>query len=256
MPIAITPTQPGWIPQPKYLCLCLCLCLLPALSANQLSMVFAAEYSVTSTLRLNMRENSPYNKGGVAEDVFSRVECILLNMNQAFTIQTLPWKRAQAEVSMDFDHGYFPASKNKIRQEKYIASNLINDGFIYWFTAADSQLDPNRGSLEGVRVGTIRGTSAAKWALTKPLKLYEATDQNKLFELLKYERVKAVITSLESYKSSAAFNSENKYKIIKAYPRKQYVFFSKTFINHQTNFLKSFNAEIDDCIEKFPFQFL
>ncbi len=242
--------QLRWIKNLKYLCLLL------ALPFIELPFAFSTEYTATTTLRINMRENSPYNKGGIAEDVFNRVECILIKIKQPFTIQLLPWKRAQVGVSQDRDHGFFPASKNKIRQEKYIASNLINDGFIYWFTEASSQLNPNRDSLKNLKVGAIRGTSAAKWASKKTLALHETTDQDKLFELLYHQRVEAVITSLESYKSSDVFHSNRKYKVLKAYPRKQYVFFSKSFINHQPQFLERFNAEIDGCIQEFPFKFL
>jgi ABC-type amino acid transport substrate-binding protein len=197
------------------------------------------------SIALVMREHSPYNIDMSSDYVYKRVACSLTQMNYIFKVTEYPWKRAQRSVQQNFAHGFFPGATNSEREENFIRSEAINEGYIYWVSLKSKQL--SQDDLQEGDIGVVRGTNAFKWAKRNSLNIREVGDQTSLFTMLHLGRLSKVLTSKESLKEFNISLLSKEHVITQAYKRSQYIFFSKDFILTHPHFLEQFNAYIEAC---------
>ena len=217
------------------------------------SLSFATVYFQTPHITLHLRENSPYNIGRSSEFVSLRVLCALNEMKMKYRTKEVPWKRAQDNVTKGISQAFYPAGLNQKREILYHRSNAINHGRIYWLIHKELNLNPHHEMFQQIPVVVVGGTRASKWIKARHHNVIEVSDHIGLIGMLVLKRVRIGLlsdASLNDHRNTKLDISE--FNVSTAYERKQFVFFSKSFINANPKFLNRFNSHLIMCIRQHP----
>ena len=99
--------------------------------------------------------------GGLALPIIS---CVMNKLDTAFTIEVLPWARAQKNVELGVHDAFFVASRNAERDAYAKASEPLFSGLRSWVFRLGYVADPDTEEFKQQgRVGSIFGNNMHAW---------------------------------------------------------------------------------------------
>jgi len=183
------------------------------------------------------------------------LECALTNLEQPKAITSMPWARAQIATEQGLYDGFFMASRNHKRDQYAVLSEpFFNIDWVY-IVRKESDLLPNTPKFQQAIFVVDIGSARSSW-------LKDEFDNGHIsHEIVKTFDATIALTMLASGRVDIALlnniNSETAFKqtgysasdfqtfVIKSIPVG--VYFSKTFLATNPDFLENFNTNIKRC---------
>lgn len=206
-------------------------------------------------LRLTTQQQPPYNmeddKGRQSGLALETVVCALKRMQYPYTIQFLPWLRAQNMVKSGQADGFFPASQNAERDRFAILSDTVAPQQWRWYLPADSTTDPMHADFRSqATVGAYLGSNMQSWLKQAGYSIYAAPyTHDQLLRVLLAGRVQAVLASdLAMQEAIVKAGAEQRVRSVLQQDKPMGVYFSLQFLaSASPDFLPRFNSEVTSC---------
>lgn len=183
------------------------------------------------------------------------VACIMARINQPYTIEKLPWKRAQVMTKVGGLDGFFSASKSDDRDAFAVQSKVFLPQKRSFFllkknlTKPFETYTPKYIKKHFLTAGR-QGSNALKSLEQHGYKVVVKTrDTASLIEALKHNRVDAILDNelvlLNDIKGTNF--KPHDFLIVTLEEHPMGVYFSKEFLQTRPEFLVDFNREVDAC---------
>lgn len=206
-------------------------------------------------LRLTTQQQPPYNmedaKGRQSGLALETVVCALKHMQYPYSIQFLPWLRAQNMVKNGQADGFFPASQNAERDRFAILSETVAPQQWRWYLPADSTVDPTSADFRSQStVGAYLGSNMQSWLKQTGYSIYAVPyTHDQLLRVLLAGRVQAVLASdLAMQEAIAKAGAEQRVRSVLQQDKPMGVYFSLQFLaGASPDFLPRFNTEVSSC---------
>lgn len=187
------------------------------------------------------------NISSPSEDVtVQQVACIMQQLEQPYTLLSLPWLRARQEVRLNRLDGYFTAV---LLQEMTPFGQLSAPLYLenwYWIEHRATVSVPQPAK----RLGAVRGSHQAKWFEAMGLIAAAEVNTNEdLIKMLNLKRVDRILMDLEVFEQTAErlglIRQDFSVRFFRYVPLG--VYFSSQFLQQRPGFLNRFNALIPSC---------
>ena len=186
---------------------------------------------------------------------YERLDCVLNKMQQPYSIEIQPWKRAQAEVRAGRADGFIPATREDLRDEYATFSDALMEVKSYFYYRVDSALKPENPDYKTrANVSALLGSTqyhdlqADNYAPGPRAHSFE-----NLFDLLEHDRVDAVLAPKALAK--AILKERGVFENYKEHfysSRHSGVYITNDYLTHHPDFLTRFNKEIPGCKKAIP----
>lgn len=201
---------------------------------------------------LNTHEQAPLTylneENVLAGTAVKPVTYALNKMGWSYEFQVMPWTRAQRMVEIGQVDGFFAGSKNPERDSYAVNSAPIAFQVINWYLLRTNPLDPNSKDFkQKATVGGYLGANMLKWLKANDYNVKgEPPDADKLFLMLNTGRFDACLANEYNYKNFIIKHKEleNRFRWVLQQKNELYVYFSKSFIAKNPNFLAEFNKHV------------
>ena len=213
-------------------------------------------FSENEKLILITQEWAPYqtNTGGTMGGIaLGVVKCALEKIGIPYSIEFLPWKRAQSVVKAGRAHGFFAASRSDKRDAYARLSVPIAPQKWLWYLKKTSLLDPRDQSfIKNARVTATAGSNMGHWLRSKGYNIkFQPKSTEQLVRMLQIDRIDAVLAN--EWVFTGALRALNLPRSeIRMIPNKDKplgVYFSMVFLTRHPEFLRRFNALVPGCTE-------
>ncbi len=179
------------------------------------------------------------------------VECVLGKMEQPYEIKVYPWNRSQLMVKQGKAHGFFAASQNTKRDQYATISSVIAEQKWNWYLPQHSLLDPGHPFFkQGALVSAGVGSNMLNWLKEKGYQvIIESYNTEKLAELLAMGRLDAVLANEQVmiHILNQKKLPRDSFKVFVNRNKPLGVYFSKAFLEEESQFLTRFNALVSEC---------
>lgn len=186
--------------------------------------------------------------GGLAPPIIS---CAMNVLKTEYTVDVLPWARAQKNVEMGHHDAFFVASRNDERDRYAKASAPLFSGLRSWVFRQGFDFDPDAEEFrKNGRVGSIFGTNMHSWLSKNYKNVVTKSDEQSLIELLEAGRVDAVLMTDAMHEHMMDANSFDRAKFnFRAQSKNPLgVYFGNSFLNANPEMLSLFNQALDGCV--------
>lgn len=184
---------------------------------------------------------------GVSVNVIS---CAFNLMDIPFTIQVLPWVRAQKYVKTGKSDGFFSASRHSNRDEYAVRSIDIADQNWSWYTPTDYKISPSDPKFkEHARIVAILGSNMTKWLKTEGYQVKdEVAKTENMIQMLMFGRADAFMENELVVDHLLQVTGSN-HSLVKTIERRMPVgvYFSKKTLNNNPQLLEKFNRYVPEC---------
>ena len=216
-----------------------------------LSCVVAHGQTIDSDIRLATQ--TPAN--ALSKQGIPYIRCAMEKLKQPYTVESIPWKRAQKATEQGHYDGFFMASKTK-KRDKYAT---LSQPFIIikWFyvTKKNRHISPQDSDFYSRKFIANLGSARHQWLQGQVDKgiihstIESPVDEASSLKMLMLDRVDvALINSIQLNELIEKLSI--KMKELTLYTAKQKptgVYFSHTFIKQNPKFLQKFNLVIETC---------
>ncbi|WP_174958996.1 substrate-binding periplasmic protein [Halopseudomonas pelagia] len=176
------------------------------------------------------------------------LECIFKTLRQPYSVRVMPWQRAIHEVGQGRADGFFSAT-NMQRANRFAALSapLALEKW-YWYSNRPTTAE---GADSELRIGAVRGSNQLAWLLENGYAVeQQVSSTEQLFKLLDLGRIDTFLADqrtlrTELTKLPPALRPE--YERFQQYSTLG-VYFSKAFLDSQSDFLERFNQQIYFCL--------
>ena len=217
-------------------------------------LLFTAQLSA-APLRLLTHDLPPYsfpNKQGKADGLAVRpVQCALEKMGVEFSIQFVPWKRAQSMVQDGVADGFFGASRSAERDAYATLSTTIAPQEWRWFLLADNASDPRSEAFRAhSKVSSFIGANMQEWLQQNgyDAEVVPATNQQ-LLQMLLAKRLDAILANnLVMTELLRENNAEADVRSVLQLDKPLGVYFSHRALKAlPADFIERFNSAVGEC---------
>lgn len=175
------------------------------------------------------------------------VRCVLNKLGHDFSIDVVPWKRAQSDLQNGRSDGYFSAiPQSQLDAVATLTAPIVLEKW-FWF-AKDADMLQQSGFPSGLKVGVLRGSNQEEWLQSKGIRIAQSVNQlPSLLKLLEIGRIDTflvdehVLGSLISIEGGRAWPSRFERYVPMG------LYFSKRFLALNPDFIHQFNARIPSC---------
>ena len=185
------------------------------------------------------------------------VRCALKYLKQPYTLDRIPWKRAQESTEQGHYDGFFMASKNKTRDKYATLSNEIISIKWLFVTLQQNVIYPTQASFYNLKFSADLGSARHQWL--KKLKdngtitqqIETPSDPASTLKMLLVKRVDVALmnsVTLENLISPLGIDKQILATYL-AYKKPTGVYFSHDFIKKSPAFIKRFNHALTECKE-------
>lgn len=217
-------------------------------------LLFTAQLSA-APLRLLTHDLPPYsfpNEQGEADGLAVRpVQCALEKMGVDFSIQFVPWKRAQSMVQDGVADGFFGASRSAERDAYATLSTTIAPQEWRWFLLADNASDPRSEAFRAhSKVSSFIGANMQEWLQQNgyDAEVVPATNQQ-LLQMLLAKRLDAILANhLVMTELLRENNAEADVRSVLQLDKPLGVYFSHRALKALPgDFIERFNRAVEAC---------
>lgn len=185
---------------------------------------------------------------GSAVDV---VRCVFEKIERPYKIDIVPWKRAQIMVKDGHAAGFFAGSHNLERDKYAQMSTPIADQNWMWYALKNSSINPDSDKFKTqASVSSFLGANMHKWLTANGYNISNTPPHNteSLLEMLLAKRLDAILANDQVM--AALLSKSGETNNVSAFLNKNKplgVYFSKTFLNENPDFLNTFNKYVPEC---------
>lgn len=207
--------------------------------------------TAADAVRMTTQEWSPYQvleNGTLGGHAVAAVQCVMESIDTPYTIDVLPWARAQLLVEEGQADAFFAASASAKRDAYATLSDSIAPQVWRWYHLKDNAVDI--GNKENLAVGVQLGSNMASWLDSNDYKAVTKLPQSgDLIRVLKAGRVEAVLSNELAFEDDLAAVGESldQFSSVEHSNRPLAVYFSNTFLAANPGFLDKFNAAVPSC---------
>lgn len=192
------------------------------------------------------------NDAGQIDGLAGRVvACALSSMDRTHAIHFVPWKRAQIAVQKGRAHGFFAASRNAARDKYARMSAIVADQKWTWYTLNETAGDPNSDAFRQTEaVSSFLGANMQAWLQKNNYNTvaYPPQTNEALLDMLLKKRFSAILANDQVMDRLAAQEGVTaKLRKFLLQDRPLGVYFSKSFLAGEPDFLGRFNAKVAIC---------
>lgn len=205
-------------------------------------------------IHLGTQDRPPYTwpQDGKPAGPFDKVVvCALESMGVEYSIDFLPWARAQSMTQRGQLDGFYAGSQNAERDSYATASRFIGKQNWAYFYLADVINQPiDDEYLKNARVGAYLGSNMAQWLKTKGVKVaYRPVEPEMLLEGLIRDRADIILANEAAMLKLTEKTNRSAYidhQVVVSKPIA--VYFGKTYLNENPNFINAFNQAASQCL--------
>lgn len=202
-------------------------------------------------IRLDTSQEPPYQlmiDGRLSGLSVHVLDCIFSHLRQPHDIQLTSWKRAKHNVSTHLSEGFFSSAPDAEAEAfAQLSAPLLIEKW-YWYA-----LDPhvlNRPAWDPqLRIGAVLGSNTLAWLETRGIHVQQTVPRlEQLILLLQRGRIDMILVDQEVMNTALASlrdapNLEQRF--VRYSPLG--VYFSRTYLEHNTGFLSAFNQQVQSC---------
>lgn len=221
------------------------------MASMALSLVAVPAATAADTVRMTTQEWSPYQlleNGTLGGHAVDAVECVMESIGTSYTMDVLPWARAQLLVQEGQADAFFAASASAKRDAYATISEPIAPQVWGWYHLKGNSVDVE--DKDNTAVGVQLGSNMASWLDTNGYKaVTKLPVSGDLIRVLKAGRVEAVLSNQLAFEDdlAAAGESPDQFSSVEHSNRPLGVYFSNTFLAANPGFLDKFNAAVPGC---------
>lgn len=181
------------------------------------------------------------------------ISCVMNKLDTAFTIEVLPWARAQKNVELGVHDAFFVASRNAVRDAYAKPSEPLFSGLRSWVFRPGYVADPDTAEFKQQgRVGSIFGTNMHAWLDKNYSNVVAKSSEQDLLALLVAGRVDAVLVTDAMYEHmlESNQNTESAFNVRPHAPKPLGVYFGNQFLTKHPQILDQFNSALPDCTKE------
>ncbi len=171
-------------------------------------------------------------------------------MSQAYRIQFLPWKRAQALVESGESDGFFLASQNESRDKFAVLSKSLDKQVWSFYLLKSSLLNNVEEIKVRANTGAKSNTAKQRWLKKNKFKviIYPST-MTPLIQALIIGRIDAFLEADHRMQEYFQLHPEqiNKFKKIKVKKISNGVYLGNKFLDQYPGFMNVFNSHVSTC---------
>ncbi|AUH50733.1 hypothetical protein CXB49_07915 [Chromobacterium sp. ATCC 53434] len=182
------------------------------------------------------------------------VACALNKMQRPYTVDVLPWARAQLLVQLQQADGFFAATPSAERDDYAVLSDALIPYERRWYLLKSSPLSPSSPDFKRqARIGAFNGSNMDGWLRDRGYHL-TATPANSelLLRMLQSRRVDAVLGNgyaIDALIARLGMQAELRSERAETLPMG--VYFGKAFLAREgPQFLPQFNGALQGCRPK------
>lgn len=185
---------------------------------------------------------------GDPQNLLPHLQCIFKQLERAYSVQIMPWRRAYQDVKSNRIDGFFTAvPMRQIDPYAVLSSPLVLENW-YWFWRKDT-IAPESWR-EGYKLGSILGSQQETWLGEAGYRVeMSANNLPQLIKLLKSKRIDVVLADREHFVQAA-----NELKMDANHFQSRFfryvplgVYFNEQFLTRNPDFLLGFNQQIIGC---------
>ena len=211
--------------------------------------------SATSSLvRLATHPIEPYqllDENGQLSGLAPKIiDCTMKSMNLAYTIDVLPWARAQKNVELGEHDGFFVASRNASRDAYATSSAPLFKGTRSWILRPGLEGDPTSEEFKRkMKVGAVFGTNMHAWLKENFEFVVTRADEISLIHLLQDGRLDVLLITdaMFEYVLNKHHIDSTGFTTHKAGEHPLGVYFGNSFLAQHTDFIEQFNNALTYC---------
>lgn len=206
--------------------------------------------STCSALRLATNISPPYQQvteTRLTGESVETVRCVLNTLGYDFSIDVVPWKRAQSDLQHGRSDGYF----NAIPQSHLDAVATLTAPIVlekwFWF-AKDAAMLQQPGFPSALKVGVLRGSNQEEWLQRKGIRIAQSVNQlPSLLKLLEIGRIDTFLVDEHVFSSLLSITQAKQWpsRFERYVPMGLYI--SNRFLALNPDFIHQFNAHIPSC---------
>lgn len=183
------------------------------------------------------------------------VECALKAMGRAYTIEQVPWKRAQRETEAGAYDGFFIATRNDKRDVYAVFSSPFYAIKWLYVVKVHSALSPDLPNFKTSRFGADLGSARLAWLqrqkaageITGGVMGVNSPDQ--VLKMLLSGRIEVGLLNDHGLTQSLArlCLDPGRFRTFWVHDTPAGVYFSKSFLKKNLGFMEGFDRAIDTC---------
>ncbi|GLQ32147.1 substrate-binding periplasmic protein [Litoribrevibacter albus] len=192
--------------------------------------------------------------GNLIGSGMNAIRCIEHESGLRFSIDVLPWKRAQDLVSTGEYDGFFVGSQNEKRDQFATYIGPLLHSFWHWYVPQDVEMNLNEDGTPAEHdqtIGVVLGTNMHQWISQKPgYKVITNTHSTPLFELLKAGRLDYVLATgamYNEYLNSTQESEDTQFNVLVAKSKPLGLYLGHQFIARQSNIVKLIEKSAARC---------
>ena len=180
------------------------------------------------------------------------LDCVFKKMGRTYELVVLPWKRAQSQVRVGRDSGFFWAARTDERDEFSVFS-AITTSTRSFFTMKDSKWDPENDMenfKKNARIGAMLGTMNSQAARKHGFNVTdEPIRRTQLYKMLAHQRVDAAFDNSNAVAGLFAEGKIDKdlFKQLVFQETSLGIYFGKKFLERNSGFMDTFNSTLKIC---------
>lgn len=186
--------------------------------------------------------------GGLSPPI---VSCVMNALAIDFTIEVLPWARAQKNVELGVHDAFFVASRNEVRDRYATSSKPLFSGKRSWVFRPGYDADPEADEFKRqARVASIFGTNMHSYLEANYSNVVGKRLEQELYELLEAGRLDAILVTNAMYDHMLASNQDSTSVFI-ARPHASNplgIYFGNKFLANNPRVLDEFNSALPGCV--------
>lgn len=178
------------------------------------------------------------------------VGCAMAQLGRGYTIDVLPWARAQKNVELGKSDAFFVASRNDARDAYARQSAPLFSGTRSWFFRKGVESDPQSNEFrKNAMVGTIFGTNMHSLLMKTHRNVITKTTEEELISLLEIGRLDGLFLTDLMFDHTVASLALDPLEFVKLESVQQPlgVYFGNHFIARNPSFLDGFNRAMSEC---------
>ncbi|GAA3912833.1 hypothetical protein GCM10022277_04440 [Litoribacillus peritrichatus] len=178
------------------------------------------------------------------------IRCIEQNTDLQFTLELLPWKRAQELVKQQKYDGFFVGSENNTRNQYARYFGPFITSYWHWYLKHEREARMDNNGLptpENINIGVVLGTNMHQWiSAHEGYKIIAHESSKHLFELLELDKLDYVLATEPMYLNYRnSVDSELNSLIAKSKPLGVYL--GHHFIQKHPKIIKQIENSVDSC---------
>ncbi|AXE32106.1 hypothetical protein DK842_20715 [Chromobacterium phragmitis] len=182
------------------------------------------------------------------------VDCALKKMQRPYTLEFVPWPRAQWQVQHQQSDGFFAATPSEERDGYAMLSRPLLPYERRWYLLKSSPLSPSSPEFKRqARIAAFNGSNMDAWLRDHGYQLTSTPANSELLlRMLQSRRVDAVLGNayaVDALVARMGLQAELRSELAESLPMG--VYFGKAFLAREgPQFLQQFNAALQGCSSK------